>query len=97
MDEGLTKREEVIACRILKYLMRHPHATDTAEGLTRWWLLEEEIHERVSEVSQGLSFLVEQGFLLENKRPEAAPLYRLNPNRQHEIRKALENFFGLPL
>ena len=93
----MTKREEVIACRILNYLVRHPHATDTAEGLARWWLLEEEIHERTSEVSQGISFLVEKGFLLENKRPEATPLYRLNPNKQQEIKGALERFSGFPL
>lgn len=89
-DRDLTHKEEETALRILSYLLRHPEARDTLEGMTRWWLLEEEIHERLVEISHGLSSLVKQGLILEERRGASLPLYRLNPNKKEEVKMLVE-------
>ena len=90
LDHDLTRKEEETARRILSYLLKHPEARDTIEGMTRWWLLEEEIHERLAEISQGLSSLVRQGLILEERRGASLPLYRLNPDKRDEVRTLVE-------
>ncbi len=89
-DRDLNRTEVEIARRLLSYLLRHPEARDTIEGMTRWWLLEEEIHERLIDVSQGLSSLVKEGLVLEERRGTSLPLYRLNPDKKGEIKTLVE-------
>ncbi|WDT78255.1 MAG: hypothetical protein MPW14_13615 [Candidatus Manganitrophus sp.] len=93
LDRDLTRKEEETARRLLSYLLRHPEARDTLEGMTRWWLLEEEIHERLVEISQGLSSLVKQGLILEEHRGASLPLYRLNPDKKDEVKALVERLF----
>ncbi|MBI3803976.1 MAG: hypothetical protein HY282_09480 [Nitrospirae bacterium] len=90
LDRDLNRRDEETVRRILSYLLRHPGARDTVEGMTRWWLLEEEIYERFGEISQGLSSLVQEGLILEERRGGTLPLYRLNPDKKDEAKTRVE-------
>jgi hypothetical protein len=70
-------REE-ISNAILHYLLKHPQAQDTLEGIIHWWILEERIYQRTLEISEVLKSLVEKGFLIEKKISSSDVLYSLN-------------------
>ena len=78
-----------IAHKILAYLMRHPQAQDTAEGIAHWWLLEERIREGVREVRQELDELTAQGLVIESRQADATVRYRLNESKRDEIQRLL--------
>lgn len=71
--------------------MRNPDAADTYEGIARWRVLEETIHQTTEETRDALSWLVSQGFLRETEIMGGAPLFRLNSGK----RKEAEDFLRL--
>jgi hypothetical protein len=66
-----------IAELILRYLSKHPEAEDTAEGILRWWVMEEEIEEAASTVCEALASLVVAGHLFVVVRADGSVRYRL--------------------
>ena len=74
-----------IAHEILGYLVKHPRAQDTFEGILDWWLLEEKIERRRAEVRMALAELVTDGFLLEGEGKDARTHYRVNEQKYKEI------------
>lgn len=92
-----------IANAILAYLVKHPGARDTADGIS-WWLLEQLVEEVIDqqmqqtspEVQGALDELVARGLLEEVNRPvgkqprlASAVLYQVNQNRMGEINEIL--------
>jgi hypothetical protein len=67
---------------ILSYFLRNPHAADTLEGIARWRLLEEAVHQSVEETNKALSWLVLKGFLHEMPVAGRNHVFRLNPERR---------------
>lgn len=53
---------EEIECRILGYLLKHPRARDTAQGILVWWL-PPDAHASVAEVEGALAKLVARGWM----------------------------------
>jgi DNA-binding transcriptional ArsR family regulator len=51
------------AAAILAYLLDHPFAMDTAQGITEWWVLRQQIRVEVAAVMTALEKLTEQGTL----------------------------------
>jgi hypothetical protein len=76
--------------QILSYFVRNPNAADSLEGITRWRLLEEQIHRSLQETEVALTLLVEQGFLVEIKNVGSRPIFRLNPKRRADVLSFLE-------
>ena len=76
--------EPQIANDILGYLIAHPDAQDTLEGIAEWWLLEQRITKQTALVSEALSVLVEEGLVIE-RRGEARSYYKLNQRRRKRI------------
>lgn len=80
-----------VARRVLRYLRANSQATDTLEGIVEWWLLQERIEEAVELVSQAITWLVTNGYLLEKRVPGAKTLYEINPVKRDEIIEFLRN------
>jgi hypothetical protein len=78
-----------VAREILAYLADHPDARDTLEGIVHWWLLEREIKYQLALVKEAVQELMDRGLLLEERIPGSKPGYRINAERQDEIRKFL--------
>ena len=74
---------------VLSYLVKHPQAQDTMEGIAEWWLLEQRITVVVRNLEPVLHNLVESGFLLASKCEEGRFYYRLNRQMEREIRSHL--------
>ena len=54
-----------IGNEILAYLVDHPKAQDTFEGIVEWWLLERKIMYETARVKEALSGLVARGLIIE--------------------------------
>ena len=95
MRQGLLINDESkIGDEILAYLVDHPKAQDTLEGIVEWWLLEREIKFETARVKEALSELVDKGLILEKKGPDSQIHYRINQSRFEEIRKLAKLMSG---
>lgn len=80
-----------VARRILRYLQANPRAADTLEGIVEWWMLQERITETMEQVSKAITWLVTNGYLLEQKVPGSKALYEINLSKHDEIVEFLRN------
>ncbi len=76
------------AREILAYFLRNPAASDSLEGIARWRLLEQAIHRTVTETEGALSWLVQEGYLIEMPR-QSRRIYCLNPQKQQDAQELL--------
>ncbi len=70
---------------ILNYLLEHPDANDTVDGIARWWILEQRIKREMAQVRSSLDGLEDKGWILARRGPDNVAHYRLNPERKSEI------------
>jgi hypothetical protein len=82
--------ESKIGNEILAYLIDHPKARDTLEGIVEWWLLERAIKFQEAQVKKALAELVTNGLVIEQKGYDSKIHYRVNPSRLEEIKKLVE-------
>ena len=61
------RRSEPLADAIRRYLLEHPDAQDTVEGIAEWWSREQRVRRSATAVRQGLAELVDQGTVLEQR------------------------------
>ena len=85
-----------MAYDILAYLFEHPDAQDTLQGIVEWWLLEQEIKSRITQVEQALAQLVEKGLVLENKQRDSQTRYKINPRKVKQVKFILQQKTGRP-
>jgi len=78
-----------IAQRILRYFVRNSEAADTFEGIVRWRLREEAIHQTSKETHEALAWLVAHGFLREVPIARGPPLFQLNADKRAEAEAVL--------
>lgn len=79
------ERASRIAAEVASYLLEHPDAQDTLEGITDWWLMERRIREQSALVKAAIAELVSRGLVLEERREGLEPRYRINRERYGEI------------
>jgi hypothetical protein len=76
--------ERTVARQIVSYFLRSPRAVDTLEGIARWRLLDEQIHQSVQMTDMALQLLEEMGLLIAKRAESAETLYRLNKSKRKE-------------
>jgi predicted transcriptional regulator len=74
---------------ILSYLLEHPMAGDTVEGIVEWWLLKQEVQRQTATVKKALQELVQKEFVLEAREKDGRLHYRLNPRMRTEAQLAV--------
>jgi hypothetical protein len=77
------------ACSILRYLLRHPQAKDTREGIAAWWLRQREIEQAVHEIFAGLDILLADHLVVERRGPGLDPYYAVNAAQREAIARFL--------
>ena len=73
-----------ITREILGYLLRHPDAADSLEGLARWRLVEMTVRHTLDETERAVHWLVDRGWVREVARPHGATLFTLDEARRDE-------------
>jgi DNA-binding transcriptional regulator PaaX len=75
-----------ISEEILNYLLKHPAASDTLEGITEWWILNQRIRYEMEKVKAAVSKLVKEGWVNEIKGKDSTVRYRLNSKKRKETK-----------
>jgi hypothetical protein len=73
---------------ILDYLIRHPDAKDTIEGILKWWLPPGDWDKE--EVQQALDDLTSKGWLTERRTTADQTVYGINKDRVRAIEEFLD-------
>ena len=81
--------DRLVAHAILRYLLCHPGAGDTQEGIASWWLRKQRIEEEVPRVIRALEFLETCGLIVQRTGPDRLPHFRVNTERAEEISRLL--------
>ena len=89
VDLYVTEKSHIVH-EILTYLVDHPDAKDTLEGIVQWWLLERRIQNAIAKVKEALAELVAQGLVLENEGRDSRIHYRINRRKHEEIQGFLK-------
>ena len=76
-----------IAEEILNYLLKHPDANDTLEGITEWWLLNQKISYEMKRVKAAVKKLVQEGWIIEIKGTNSTVRYRLHPKKPKSAKR----------
>ncbi|MBX2807767.1 MAG: hypothetical protein KTR20_03965 [Cellvibrionaceae bacterium] len=50
-----------VASLIENYLRSHPEAMDNFEGISKWWITKQKMHESAHSVNNALNILIERG------------------------------------
>ena len=79
----MESQDAVIRHSILDYLVRHPGAKDTREGVINWWITKPCPDERIA--IEVLEALVTRGWILK-RATSSEPIYSLNQAHLSEIR-----------
>ena len=87
---SLTHGHEEVAKQVLRYFLRNPQSTDSLEGVARWRLLEERIHNTLVETQSALEQLVAEEYLRVVSVPGSESIYTLNTTKRREA----EQFVG---
>jgi Fe2+ or Zn2+ uptake regulation protein len=80
-------KKSQIGKEILTYLVEHPDAHDTVEGIVEWWLMERQIKFQTVRVKEALSELVAKELILKHNGTDAHTHYRINQRKYEEIKK----------
>jgi hypothetical protein len=88
------KEKQLLVFEILSYLLDNPQASDTLEGITRFWIIRHRVDLAIQNVEGAVKELVDQG-VLEERVVQTANAgvtklnYRLNPERTRDIEDIL--------
>jgi hypothetical protein len=74
---AVAERDEV-ATMVLGYLLRHPAAADTLDGIVDWWLPQQRYETAHCSIERSLRELVLDGALRSEALPDGSVLYALN-------------------
>jgi hypothetical protein len=80
-----------IAIRILAYLAENPDAEDTLEGITEWWLLQQNLMIELKRVRTALGELKSKDLITEVTGLDERIYYRVNNGKYEEIQKVLKD------
>jgi hypothetical protein len=70
---------------VLQYLIAHPEAKDTMQGILRWWLPGGIGAWEEAAVQEALAALVARGWVTQRQLPSSQHLYGVNNARLEEI------------
>ena len=89
MTQNETARDDLIT-ELLRYVVAHPNAKDTLDGIEKWWLPQSTKREGKRRLEEALNLLAAKGWLNARSSPQSETIYSLNENSLEEINAFLE-------
>jgi hypothetical protein len=86
----ISEKKKQLRDEILRYLIAHPNAQDTASGIATWWFLARTIKPRTALVEAVLNKLVDSGLMIAHKGSDSQTLYKMNRGRRKDIISLLQ-------
>lgn len=83
-----------VACAVALYISANPLASDTAEGIYRWWLGGAECS--MDELLRALAWMKEQGLMEEQVALDGRARYRRSAT-DAELRRMLDDCAAVPV
>lgn len=71
-----------VAADIRRYIVSHPEAGDSVEGIHRWWLSGDAAQESRATVERALELLLGEGVLVRRRLPDGEALYAVPTPRR---------------
>ena len=80
----MCKEDDVnsIAAEIMTYLHRRPMASDSLDGITHWWLVEQAIVKNKKLVEEALAHLAHEGKVVKRVSSDSREIYSLDPTQR---------------
>jgi hypothetical protein len=75
VSDGEAVRRAAVHVALLRYLAKHPHASDALVGICAWWLPEEGVNEEMSVVEEVLEGLVNRGLIRRHELADGTRIY----------------------
>jgi len=82
--------KDIVSREVLSYLVDHPKAQDTLEGILEWWLTERCVKHQMPRVQGAIEWLVRDGLVIEHEVAGSQSTYQVNPEKYLEIRTRLD-------
>jgi hypothetical protein len=82
--------QRLLQKEVMQYLLNHPGAKDTVEGILHWWLPQTHPELRIQSISGALDVLVQKGWIRVSSYGETR-VYGLQQTRREEILRWLES------
>jgi hypothetical protein len=73
-----------VAGEIQRYLLNHPNAADSSEGVLRWWLKKQRYEDSMEIVQRALELLVTNGEVEKSETFGGGPVYSSAFNRPRQ-------------
>lgn len=77
-NNQLTESERKLAVLLIRYMQKNPDAKHTAEGIARWWIMQQKFEEEIEMVEKVLRYLTKRGVLREKILPQNQKYYKIN-------------------
>jgi hypothetical protein len=74
-----------LACAILAYLVDHPDAQDSIEGIEKWWRLQQSVPQQVIVLRKALRKLAKEGLVHEIRNADTHTYFQINSNKHEDI------------
>lgn len=87
MAQEPDKHVLTVASEIQRYLLNHPNAADSSEGVLRWWLKKQRYEDSMDIVQRALELLVTNGEVEKSETFGVGPVYSsaFNKPRQDKL------------
>lgn len=90
MQRSKSESPSDISRELLNYLLKHPEAQDTLEGICQWWLLKQTAYREFVRVRDTLDRLASEGLVTRKLAVDGRVHYRINKRKQKTILKLLD-------
>ena len=84
---NLTEKEQTIAQLLINYMQNNPEAKQTAEGIARWWILQQKFEDEIEVIERVIKCLTDEGIIEKIEFSDSDAHYRYNPDKS-EIAQA---------